>query len=97
MLAMELMMHTHQDLFRECPIFRLVPPPTALSLVEHFEPVVYARENKQTSERPPSRKLLQLTPATSNVTKHACMRTLQWPCQTGIVLTALVDCAEGAD
>ena len=34
-------MHTHQDLFRECPIFRLVPPPTALSLVEHFEPVVF--------------------------------------------------------
>lgn len=40
-LAMELILHTHQDLFRDCPIFRLVPPPTALSLVEHFEPVVF--------------------------------------------------------
>ena len=40
-LAMELIMHTNQELFRECPIFRLVPPPTALSLVEHFEPVVF--------------------------------------------------------
>lgn len=40
-LAMELIMHTHQDLFRECPIFHLIPPPTALSLVERFEPIVY--------------------------------------------------------
>mmetsp|Transcript_13032 Transcript_13032/g.33411 ORF Transcript_13032/g.33411 Transcript_13032/m.33411 type:complete len:637 (-) Transcript_13032:266-2176(-) len=40
-LAMELILHTHQDLFRDCPIFRLVPPPTALALVEHFEPVVF--------------------------------------------------------
>ena len=41
MLAMELILHTHQELFRECPIFTLIPPPTALSLVEHFEPVVF--------------------------------------------------------
>ena len=41
MLAMELILHTHRDLFRDCPIFRLVPPPTALSVVEHFVPVVF--------------------------------------------------------
>lgn len=40
-LAMELMLHTHQDIFRDCPIFRLVPPPTALSLVERFESIVF--------------------------------------------------------
>ena len=40
-LAVELIMHTHQDLFRECPIFQLISPSTALSLVERFEAVVY--------------------------------------------------------
>ena len=40
-LAMELILHTHRQLFCDCPIFRLVPPPTALSLVEHFTPVVF--------------------------------------------------------
>lgn len=43
-LSMELIIHTHQNLFRECPIFRLVPPPTALCLVEHFESVVFVPE-----------------------------------------------------
>ena len=40
-LAVELIMHTHQDLFRECPIFQLISPATSLSLVERFEAVVY--------------------------------------------------------
>ena len=41
LLAMELIMHTHRELFRDCPIFSLVPPPTALTLVECFESVVF--------------------------------------------------------
>ena len=50
-------MHTHQDLFRECPIFHLIPPPTALSLVEHFEPVVFVPDEIVIHEGNPNASL----------------------------------------
>ena len=56
-LAMELIMHTHQELFRECPIFRLVPPPTALSLVEHFEAMVMMPDEVVIHEGAPNASL----------------------------------------
>jgi hypothetical protein len=56
-LAMELIMHTHQELFRECPIFHLIPPPTALSLVERFEPLVYVPDEVVIHEGAPNASL----------------------------------------
>jgi len=56
-LAMELIMHTHQELFRECPIFHLVPPPTALSLVEHFEAMVFMPDEVVIHEGAPNASL----------------------------------------
>ena len=74
-LAMELIMHTHQDLFRECPIFHLIPPPTALSLVERFEAVVYIPDEIVIHEGAPNAALYVINRGLVTVWKHDVTKT----------------------
>ena len=86
LLAMELIMHTHQELFRDCPIFKLVPPPTALSLVERFESVVFTPGEIVIHEGKPNAALYVINRGLVTVWRHE-------PSVPGrrIILTTLTD------